>query len=162
MSVVVSPGTGERNRRRPKVCEGCGKRFVSAGVGPTPEGTVRHKARGKCSSCYDRNRRGTETFVPRSMQPCSECGALTCPRSRKPEPGERHYGGKGLCDLCYERAYRESGRRNAGRGTRADLSTVTDVDERRTEWNTAGLVSYIRARRARGWPDDGTLRGIVA
>ena len=77
---------------------------------------------------------------------CSECGVPVCDRRITPPPGVVRYGGKGRCDPCYEAMCR---------------AEPVDADGRRDEWNATVLAAYIRARRARGWPDDGTLRGIV-
>jgi hypothetical protein len=150
---------GRGNKTRPDNCVGCGiplltrKRFAKP-----PAGYDWHQGHGKCGKCYSQSRKRTLTVTQ-----CLDCGRPLRLHTElaSEKPGTLKHSGRGLCNTDYER------RRRAGTldriGTLTPTTAVVMDDEavaRKTEHDRRELVAYIRARRARGWPADGTLPAI--
>jgi hypothetical protein len=147
---------------RPDNCVDCGVRLMTRRpyIKP-PEGYEWHQGHGRCGTCYERER-----YRAAAPSRCTDCGRLF--RSRH-EPAADHPGtilhvGRGLCKNDYE-----TRRKNGTLPPRIDgdarVSTLLpqvdhDAVARKTEHDRRELVAYILARRARGWPADGTLPAI--
>ena len=87
----------------------------------------------------------------------------SCRRTEDEFPGTVLHYGRGACESCYYRR-QQNGTLDAlptMRRTQAEMQDTFD-DPRRHARNVEGLVEYIRARRGRGWPNDGTLRKVEA
>lgn len=96
---------------------------------------------------------------------CLDCGVPMRPAGRTEAefPGTVAHYGRGLCSPCSYLRLKA--------GTLGELAlihqpraeAVEEVAEEaaaHTAWNTKGLGAYIRARRERGWPADGTLKKL--
>lgn len=83
-----------------------------------------------------------------------------CRRTEDEFPGTVLHYGRGACKNCYYQR-QQNGTLDALPTLRRTQAEVQDTfeDPRRHERNVEGLVDYIRARRERGWPADGTLDG---
>lgn len=153
---------GRGNRTHPDNCVGCGvplltrKRFARP-----PAGFEWHQGHGKCGRCYSQSRPRT-LIAPN----CTDCGRKFRLNHESVEdlPGTVIHAGRGLCKTHYE--IRRKGGTLPARDTEGGyaiapaLAADPEAVARKTEHDRRELVAYIRARRARGWPDDGTLSGI--
>lgn len=83
---------------------------------------------------------------------CIECEAPL--RRGKPEPGDtesRWYGGKGMCANCYKISKLAAGEPQPQTAHARDISPAEHAA------NINGLAAFIRARRNRGVPPEGTI-----
>jgi hypothetical protein len=150
--------SGRGNRKHSDNCVGCGvplltrKRFARP-----PEGYEWHQGHGKCGRCYSQSR-------PRTLSApnCTDCGRpfRLQHESIEDRPGTMIHAGRGLCKTDYE-IRRKSGSlpQRADEGYASPSAPAVDPEAvaRKTEHDRRELVAYIRARRARGWPADGTM-----
>jgi hypothetical protein len=151
--------SGRGNRTHPDKCVGCGvplltrKRFAAP-----PEGYEWHQGHGKCGKCYSQARSRPR---PQTVLNCTDCGRpfRLQHETIAERPGTMIHAGRGLCKNHYEIR-----RKNGTLPPRADGGYATappaedpEADARKVEHTRREIVAYIRARRARGWPADGTL-----
>lgn len=80
--------------------------------------------------------------------------------SAEDHPGKILHYGRGVCQPCYHARVKAGtvDELPRARRTRAEVQDAMSPDEAvRHRYNTGELDSFIRARRDRGWPADGTF-----
>jgi hypothetical protein len=148
-------------KTRPDNCVDCGVRLMTRRpyIKP-PAGYEWHQGHGKCGTCYERVRaRAT------SPSRCIDCGRQFRSRheSSAKRPGTILHVGRGLCKNDYETRQKNGTlppKADGGWASAPPPAVDPESIARQTEHDRRELVAYILARRARGWPADGTLPAI--